>query len=136
MFRAFRRLQIVLALVAFYATVGLGLGFAHKPLQIGNPATVDLSLYALPDGTIPVLCLTPSRDGSRPEDERSHHAGHRCDACIVTVALGFATNAATAPVPDHVLLDQTFGHATWMPGRRPAYAASARSPPVRSVLTS
>ncbi|MFK8250141.1 hypothetical protein [Ancylobacter terrae] len=41
------------------------------------PANVDLSDYTLPDGTVPVLCLSPSDDGSSSGIPH----GHGCEAC-------------------------------------------------------
>lgn len=55
-------------------------GFAHKPPVLHAQAiqAADLAHYALPDGTLPDLCLSL-------EEGRSHHPGDQsftgCEAC-------------------------------------------------------
>lgn len=69
--------------LALYALASLGMGFAHKRLEIPSAAP-DLSAFALPDGTLPVLCLTPKTgDPGAPS-----HVHAPCQACLLTSAPG------------------------------------------------
>lgn len=68
------------ALVHLLCAVALLLvGSVHQlPARAaGASASIDLSEYVLPDGTVPVLCLSPSDDGS---SSGAPHA-HGCEAC-------------------------------------------------------
>ena len=79
-----RRTQTIRSWVlVLYALASLGMGFAHKRLEIPI-TTPDLSAYALPDGTLPVLCLTPT--GGDPGAPSHVHAP--CQACLLTSAPG------------------------------------------------
>ena len=55
------------------------LGFAHQPPAFALSASQleELEAFRLPDGSLPVLCLTPTgRDGT------PHHSGSEgCEAC-------------------------------------------------------
>lgn len=61
------------------------LGFAHRPLAATVP--LDISAYALPDGSLPTICIPGDADGKTGKD-----MGQRCDACRIT-------SAATLPPP-------------------------------------
>lgn len=83
-----RRLRINMIarhfLLAFYVLAAVTVGFAHRPLALASGA--DLAAYALPDGTLPVICGTGSTEpGSLPA---KRHAGAVCDACLLTSAPG------------------------------------------------
>lgn len=52
------------------------------------PTTIDLSDYMLPDGTLPVLCLSPDEEGAPGAAHR-----HGCDVCRIA-----ATPELLAPV--------------------------------------
>jgi len=82
--------------LALYALASLAMGFAHKRLEI--PSTPpDLSAYALPDGTLPVLCLTP-KDGNPGAPSHVHAP---CQACLLTSAPGLPPvlrNTVPAPL--------------------------------------
>lgn len=69
-------------LLAFFVLAMSALGFAHKPLQASQAP--DLSVYALPDGTLPDLCLTGGGDGSKAPS----HAHSVCQACLLVSASG------------------------------------------------
>lgn len=60
----------------------LCVGFAHKPPALGAQPLPPLLLaqYALPDGTLPVLCL-PGDDGDDGGDAHRHGFGTGCEAC-------------------------------------------------------
>jgi hypothetical protein len=65
--------------------------FAHQPLNVGGTRLPDASAYALPDGSIPVICVT------LPGDEGGKQASHRlpCAACLVA-------GSVLVPVPDTI----------------------------------
>ena len=84
----------------------LFVGFAHQPATLARSAPVDLSAYALPDGTLPIFCLTDT-DGS---PKGGHPHAQPCDACRIgastllpspadTVGRPFETAAVVAGVP-------------------------------------
>ena len=54
-FNTVTRLLCVIAL--------LFVGFAHRVPAVSPQPDVDLSAYALPDGTLPVICHTPAGTG-------------------------------------------------------------------------
>ncbi|MCO4317007.1 hypothetical protein M8997_007415 [Phyllobacterium sp. 21LDTY02-6] len=57
--------------------------FAHKPVAIADPAPIDLAAYALPDGTLPTLCLT---DQGSDDDHKSSWHGTGCEACRLSAS--------------------------------------------------
>ncbi|WGD28834.1 hypothetical protein AncyloWKF20_13650 [Ancylobacter sp. WKF20] len=81
----------------------------------GAPASIDLSEYALPDGTVPVLCLSPSDDGSSSGIPH----GHGCDACRLAATPELLT-------PQHDL----FQHADYTLLTRPRLPEAAPAQPV------
>lgn len=64
------------------------IGFAHQPPAAGaQPAQgVDLSAYALPDGSLPVLCLGVDGGGEAT-------SGLHCPACLVSKGFVLAAPA-------------------------------------------
>ncbi|MCG6122131.1 MAG: hypothetical protein MEP57_05415 [Microvirga sp.] len=87
-------------LIAFLTLCLLALGVAPHTPRSGAPASpaslaaasgIDLSLYTLPDGTIPDLCLTLHADAAE-ETGHGAHEGVHCPACSLT-----KTVLATAP---------------------------------------
>ncbi|WP_416798503.1 hypothetical protein [Ciceribacter azotifigens] len=75
----------------------LFVGFAHKPPAVlGSPSPQELAAYALPDGSLPDLCL-PSTDG----DGNDHDTviGSGCEACIISasIILPLPTDVAGQP---------------------------------------
>lgn len=94
------RILCVLALVC--------LAFAHRPPAIGGLAgpsavQVDLSQYALPDGTLPVLCHPAAGDGHT--DHKKVASG--CEACRISAALLLPEPAKAAQVRFGQILAQT-----------------------------
>ncbi|WP_246659072.1 hypothetical protein [Rhizobium sp. FY34] len=57
----------------------LCVGFAHKPPLVSSTASIaDLASYMLPDGTVPILCLTGESDGTKHPGD---HIGNGCEVC-------------------------------------------------------
>lgn len=77
-------------MLALYALAALTFSFAHKPLDLPRaPDTIELAAYALPDGTLPVLCLAkPDGDQGAPV-----HVHEACDACALSSAPGLPAAA-------------------------------------------
>jgi hypothetical protein len=112
---------ILIAFLAFIAT----LAPARAPIGGVN---ADLAAYALPDGTLPVLCVTGD-----PATPMSEHGAGPCGACLACaapivsdpsagVARPVATGAAETPTVLAVLPRNGMGTA------RPR----ARGPPARA----
>jgi hypothetical protein len=72
-----RQPQVLAALVRYACVLSLLLvSFVHRPAILVPNETVDLAAYALPDGTLPVLCLTGgTEDGKGQVDSKS------CEFC-------------------------------------------------------
>ena len=72
------------ALRILCAVALLSVGFAHKAVVLPAPAAADLSAFALPDGSLPLICLgaDPSSD-----DGKSSVAGNGCDACRIAASV-------------------------------------------------
>lgn len=69
-------------------TVALvGVGFGHRMVA---PDRLDLTAYAMPDGTLPQLCL----DGSGHDQT----AEAPCPACTIVAAFLLPTQVAPAPI--------------------------------------
>lgn len=115
------------AAAALFVLAQLTLGFAHQPLSglslpSSGEAQVDLSAYALPDGTLPDLCLNGKAGGTALK-------AHPCDACVLTSAPGLA--AAPAPeiaAPDGRRIANLIFH-TERAAREETPGAQARAPP-------
>ena len=115
-------LRLVAALLLAVATASFGVAHAPRP----QPATPDLLLLALPDGSIPELCGAGHGDPQDPAPD-CHQA---ClAACLVALAAAPlpAAPALAAPVAvawRHPPLPSLDG------GPRPLWAAArARAPP-------
>lgn len=87
----------------------LSVGFAHQPAvaSTGQPTELELAQYRLPDGSLPVLCIT-----ERTPDGKEHGKAYvpGCEACRIAAAallplpptdifahLGFAKADVPAP---------------------------------------
>jgi hypothetical protein len=93
----------------------IGLQFGHNALA---PEPIDLTAYAMPDGTLPQLCL----DASGTDQQ----AKSPCPACIIAAAVVFENPVAAAPTRLAVSL------ANWPAPAAPLRAAHhPRSPPAR-----
>ena len=113
--RLSRGLNAALALVLAGALALLG---AHLPAPPGGGAGPDLTAYAMPDGTLPVLCLT-GHDGDGPD------AAKHCPDCVVAKVL-----AVVAPAPAAARRETAVEAARLLPEIRLA-AARPRAPPAR-----
>lgn len=110
----------------------LFVGFAHQPLAIAETVPLDLAAYALPDGTLPVFCLT-DKDGGQTD---KHVHASDCDACRISAAtllpqpadiagrtIEFAAVASIRPVAE--ILPRRVFHPS----------AAPRAPPAPAILT-
>lgn len=66
--------------LVLYALASLSIGFSHRPAQ---PSAADLAEFAMPDGTLPVLCLTKGDTSGRSGASKSS-----CKACRLIAAPG------------------------------------------------
>lgn len=75
----------------------LCVGFAHKPAVLDAPAhRPELASFALPDGSIPDLCLPGHDDEGK---HGSHDLGRDCEACRITASVALPTPADTVGQP-------------------------------------
>jgi len=111
-------------LLALYVLAVATLGFAHR---VPVAPAVDLSAYALPDGTIPVICGTVGERGGTPG---GHHARAACEACLLTAAPGLlVADGIDVPLPQWRPTERLSpGEVAQAISRRPANVRS-RSPP-------
>lgn len=89
-----RSMRVARVVLAFYVLAAITFGFAHRRINFEPIAPpVDLAAYALPDGTLPVVC----RGKTTPA-----HVHKACDACSLTSAPGLPTGPDYAiAAPDH-----------------------------------
>ena len=84
-----------LALRLFCAMLLVMLGFAHQPVA-ASAMPMDMSAFALPDGSLPTICIPPDTDDQTGKDARP-----RCDACRIASVAALPTpscySAAIAP---------------------------------------
>ena len=110
-----------------YIVVAATLGFAHKfvaPIQAPDP---ELAFLQLPDGSLPILCLSTEEGKGDEQKHANRFAG--CDACRLTElpGLGAVDPPQLAPLTSKVV--------GLLPPRDEAVAAarpispSARGPP-------
>lgn len=52
--------------------------FAHKPVALANYDGGNLAAYVLPDGSLPILCLTDLDGDGRPDGVSTH-----CEFCRI-----------------------------------------------------
>lgn len=65
------------------------IGFAHRiPMANASPSAQELAAYSLPDGTLPVLCITQD-DGS--SGKQSTISDKSCDACRLNASTDLPT---------------------------------------------
>jgi hypothetical protein len=79
-----------LFIAALYGLAMLLMPLAHRPV---HQATPDLSAYALPDGSAPLLC---GADKSTSQGGRSVSF---CDACRLASAPGLVVSSSTVTPP-------------------------------------
>ncbi len=80
-----QRLNIIVRMMIIVALTMIG--FAHKPVMADAvPASIEYAAYTLPDGTLPVICVTVTSD----EDMSGAKGGmgaYGCDACRLAAAI-------------------------------------------------
>ena len=71
--------------------------FAHQPVSAA-PALDDLSAYTLPDGSLPVLCLTDT--GNKKDHHKTAWHGTGCEACrlVSSVILPVPATVASSKI--------------------------------------
>lgn len=112
--RAWGRWETLLQLLCAVAL--LLVGSVHQlPARAASAPAIDLSAYALPDGTLPVLCLSPADDGSSSGTPHSHG----CEACRLAATPELLT-------PEHDL----FRRADYALLTRPRLPEAAPAQPV------
>lgn len=132
-----------LAITTLLALCVAALGFAPHHARHGAPshadapslaalAGIDLSLYTLPDGTIPDLCLTVhgAEDGAEDGGGHADHETPRCPACTLTKTIAASAPATAARFVSYA--KASFGPplaAAAIPQARPR-AHRARGPPL------
>lgn len=108
-------------------------GFAHRmPVAIASPSPQELAAYALPDGTMPVLCIT-QEDGSA--HKQGSLADKSCDACRLSASTDLPQPAVLAmptlkPVRESIVpvRFEAFTRQLFPPNAAP------RAPPAVSLL--
>jgi hypothetical protein len=112
--------------LALYALTAAVLGFIHVvPPGYPAPAAIYTADHALPDGTLPTLCITGADKGGS-----EHLQQYICDACLLTAAPGLA--AASQTFLAHCLtVGETLSFALQGAAlkQRPNHIAHLRGPP-------
>lgn len=83
-FRKIRGLKFVV--IALYALAIVSLGFTHQTVSIAGYSP-DLSVYALPDGSLPDICAGEMQTSDQQGIPQNASKG-LCDACLLTSAPG------------------------------------------------
>lgn len=112
-----------LIIAGLYGLAMLLMPMAHRPVRQASP---DLSAYALPDGTLPLLCSPTSRAPGAP----SGRSIAFCDACLLTSAPGLVVAGLVfTPPPASPPLRLGLTIETRRIARRMVTAARPRAPP-------
>jgi hypothetical protein len=126
MFARLRVARLRLLLVALHALAAATVG--AMPAMAAPAARPDLSAFALPGQSAPVLCLTGDPQG---HDEATPH--DRCAACILIAAAGTgnlpAIDVTVARTASAVFYGNGTGTAAWFADIRPA----SRGPPATGL---
>ncbi|MBY3128676.1 DUF2946 family protein [Rhizobium laguerreae] len=76
-------------------------GFAHQlpAVAAGEFDPAELAQYALPDGTLPTLCVTTTDKSGQDQHDKAH--SHGCEACRIStsILLPAPTDIAGATIP-------------------------------------
>lgn len=126
----FRDRELRLIFAALYAVALILVAYAHKPISLdlstGTVPQAELAAYALPDGSVPVICLNGSSSGDGPTV-----GGAFCDACLITAAAGLLVSQV--PALDVPALDRDppeFPFTNQAYSSAPPRAHAPRGPPV------
>lgn len=77
-----RRLWLSIWIAALYAITVLVIPFVHRAPGPMAPSGPQVQLFALPDGSLPTLCLTAAADGKHDPSSWS------CPACTLAALAG------------------------------------------------
>lgn len=114
----------MLFVVTLYGLAMALMPFGHRPLNL--PTGPDLSEYALPDGTLPVLCATTPGKPGQP----ASRSGVICDACLLTSAPGLVVaGLVLPPAPQSVPVRLGRALETQSVPQKYTTAARPRAPP-------
>lgn len=112
-----------LIIAGLYGLAMLLMPMAHRPVR---QATSDLTAYALPDGSAPLLCSSLSGQ-SRGPNGRSIAI---CDACLLTAAPGLViAGLMLAPPPATPPMRIGFATEPIVVGQKDLTDARPRAPP-------
>ncbi|MEM9028747.1 MAG: hypothetical protein AAGC70_10310 [Pseudomonadota bacterium] len=124
--KVIRRSTGVVWLVALYALATLVAPWLHRSAANASPP-VDLSAYALPDGTLPVLCI-----GGNAASDTPHFDTAICDACLLSAAPGLpASNAVAIAAPSDAGQRLSATSRSQLVARHYLGCAWPRGPPAR-----
>lgn len=116
-------------LVRIICTIALlCIGFAHRaPSVDAAPHPSEIAAYTLPDGSVPVICLSGHTDEA---DHHGHDGLRDCDACRISNAIALPEPVQTAGLPAYSSADvhrpvrhEAFYRQLFTPDARP------RAPP-------
>lgn len=107
--------------------LALALGMVGYGHRMALPA-LDLSAYAMPDGTIPVLCLVGGQESSKSAAEAP------CPACVISAMLQMPPVGTLPAVDLTATLIEWPAPASVSGMPPPARAPPARGPPMVSLI--
>ena len=117
-----RHMNVIAAAAFLLAAIFNAYAFHLGPVR-GVPS--DLSVYALPDGTLPQLCLSGGG-----EDDSSHDRAKHCDFCRIIAMPGLPGGPSdTLGVPAFATSVAYAAPSSALPVQRSVCAPRARSPP-------
>ena len=116
----FALLMRMLCVVALMAA-----GWVSGP-KLTAAAPVDLAAYTLPDGTLPVLCLTSDQDNGLPKATHDE----RCVACIINAGFLPVLVNTVGWTMSPVMYTLSSWHDETPPPPEPPSNTRPRAPPV------
>lgn len=121
-----RNWKTKVALAVLYTLAMALLPLAHTPPAFS--ANEELSAFALPDGTVPLIC---NSDSSKPDQEKLEHKP-ACAACQLMSCPGLPPNNGAAEVVRYPVSEYLAPSSRWITGLSVFIAENARSraPPV------
>ncbi len=75
----------------------VSVGFAHQVPAAAQSGPTDYSAYALPDGTLPTLCVTVTDETGKSQHGADHN--HDCEACRISAAAMLPSPADLSGAP-------------------------------------
>ena len=134
-----RHMTLRMIVVAAYATVMMVMGFLHQPVFAGADggylSAAELENYRLPDGTLPVICITITDDREDAQDggsEEHRHLKIVCEACLVNSGQIAAPVPPVLPLPAAGRAERITIARSQAPAARHTGGAGARAPPSAS----